>query len=118
MYLQESNTPAASFATAAFAAGNVASPSLSINSNSSSDSDDSKMSGGDGAAVGHKSTDLTHSIDSPPASPAFNARNGDDVDAYMSTDSESSKYSFLDHLEHYMEQELIRVKIIARLWSL
>jgi hypothetical protein len=56
---------AASFAsTAASAARNVAlTGALSVNSSSSSDSDDSKMSGGEGAAVGRKSTGLTDFVD-------------------------------------------------------
>jgi hypothetical protein len=100
---------AASFAsTATSAARNLASTgAFSVNSSSSSDSDDSKMNGGEGAAVGRKSTGLTDFTDSLRASPAFSDEDGDDVDAYMLTDLEASKYSFLDHLEHYMEQALI-----------
>jgi hypothetical protein len=51
---------------------------------------------------------LTDFTDSPRASPGFSDLDGDDVDANMPTDSEASKYSFLDHLEHYMEWALIR----------
>ncbi len=65
------------------------------------------MSGGEGSAAGRKSTGLTDFTDSPLASPTFSAEDGDDVDAYMPTDSEASKYSFLDRLEHYMELALI-----------
>jgi hypothetical protein len=102
---------AASFAsTATSAARNLASTgALSVNSSSSSDSDNLKMNGGEGegAAVGRKSTGLTDFTDSLCASPAFSDRDGDDVDAYMPTDLEASNYSFLDHLEHYMERALI-----------
>ena len=102
---------AASFAsTATSAARNLASTgaALSVNSSSSSDSDDSKMNGGGGgAAVGRKSTGLTDFTDFPRASPSFSDLVGDDVDANMPTDSEASKYSFLDRLEHYMERALI-----------
>jgi hypothetical protein len=103
---------AASFAsTAASATRNVASTgALSVNSSSSSYSDDSKMNWGEGAAVGRKSTGLTNFTDSPLASPTFSAGYGDDVDAYMPTDLEASKYSFLDRLEHYMERALISEK--------
>jgi hypothetical protein len=105
---------AASFASASFAstatsaARNLASTgALSVNSSSSSDSDDSKMNGGEGVADGRKSTRLTDFTDSLHASPAFSDRDGDDVDAYMPTDLETSKYYFLDCLEHYMERALI-----------
>jgi hypothetical protein len=105
---------AASFAAASFASTATTSAcnlvltgALSVNSSSSSDSDDLKMNGGEGAAVGRKSSGLTDFTDSPRASPAFSDGDGDDVDAYMPTDSEASKYSFLDRLEHYMERALI-----------
>ena len=65
------------------------------------------MGGRGGAAVGRKSTGLTDFTDSPRASPLFSDLDGDDVDANMPTDSEASKYSFLDRLEHYMERALI-----------
>jgi hypothetical protein len=66
------------------------------------------MGGGDGAAVGCKFTDLIDFTDSPPASPAFSAGDhGDNVDTYMHTDSQASKYSFMDPLEHYMERVLM-----------
>ncbi len=104
---------AASTAAYATAAGRVALPALSVNSSSSSDSDNSDMIGGDGATLGRKSTGLTDFTDSPPASPTFTSEqdifsaNGDDVEDDMPTDAEASKYSFLDRLEHYMEQGLI-----------
>ena len=65
------------------------------------------MGGRGGAAVGRKSTGLTDFTDFPRASPSFSDLVGDDVDANMPTDSEASKYSFLDRLEHYMERALI-----------
>ena len=111
---------AASFAsTATSAARNLASTgaALSVNSSSSSDSDDLKMNGGEGATVGRKSTGLTDFTASPRASPAFSDRDGDDVDAYMPTDLEASKYSFLDRLEHYMERALVSEEN-RKLWSL
>ncbi len=54
-------------------------------------------------------TDLT---DSPTASPMFSeedifAADGGRFDDDMPTDAEASKYSFLDHTEHYMERGLI-----------
>ncbi len=100
---------AASFAsTATTSARNLVSTgALSVNSSSSSDSDNLKVNGGEGAAVGRKSTGLTDFTDSPRASPAFSDGDGDDVDTYMPTDSEASKYSFLDRLKHYMERALI-----------
>jgi hypothetical protein len=102
------SSAAASFAsTATSATRNLAlTGALSVNSSSSSDSDDSKMNGGEGAAEGRKFTGLTDFTDSPRASPTFSDGDGDDVDAYMPTDSEASKYSFLDCLEHYMEWAL------------
>jgi hypothetical protein len=99
--------PAAVFAHAnsAAAAGNVALPALSVDSSSSSASDDLEMTGGDGTALGLKSTGLTDLTDSPPTSPTFSeedlfAADGNDVDAYMPTNAEASKYSFLDRLKH------------------
>jgi hypothetical protein len=56
----------------AAAAGSVALPALSVNSSSSSASDDSEMTGENHAALGHKSTGLTDLTDSPPASSTFN----------------------------------------------
>ncbi len=108
---------AASAAASAITAGSVALPALSVNSSSSSDSDDSDMIGGDGAALGCKSTGLTDFTDSLPASPTFTSEqdifsvDGDDVEDDRPTDAEASKYSFLDHLG-------LLLKIIARLWSL
>ncbi len=72
--------------------------------------------GGGGAAVGRKSFGLTDDFSaSPPASPNFCTRGGDDVSAGrgddfdddMPTDSEASKCCFLDRLEHYMERATI-----------
>jgi hypothetical protein len=103
---------AASAATSATAAGSIALPALSINSSSSSDSEDSDMIGGDGTALGHKSTGLTDFTDSLPASPTFTSEqdifsvDGDDIEDDVPTDAEASKYSFLDCLEHYMERGL------------
>ena len=42
-----------------------------------------------------------------PASPNFSAGGGDDVDNNMPTDSEATKNSFLDRLEHYMVRALM-----------
>ncbi len=60
--------PVAVFACAGYTAtvGNIAMPALSINSSSSSASDDLKMTGGNCAALGRKSTGLTDLTDSPP----------------------------------------------------
>ena len=72
-----------------------------------------RLMGGGGAAVGRKSFGLTDDFSaSSPASPNFSTRGGDDVSAGhgddfdddMPTDSEASKYCFLDRLEHYMER--------------
>ncbi len=108
-FVDAASFAAASFAsTAASATRNIASTgALSVNSSSSSDSDNLKMRGGEGTTVGRKSTGLTDFTDSLLASPVFSAGDGDDVDAYMPIDSEASKYSFLDCLKHYMEQALI-----------
>jgi hypothetical protein len=107
----------ASFATATSVAAGHPSPPLSVGS--TSDSDDSKINGGGGAAVGCKSSGLTDDFSaSPPASPNFStggeddvsAGHGDDFDDDMPTDSEASKYCFLDRLEHYMERATISGK--------
>jgi hypothetical protein len=94
--------PAADFDCADYAAarGSIASPALSINSSSSSASDDSEMTRGNCATLGHKSTGLTDSTDYLPASPAFSeedifAGDGGGVDNDMPTDAEASKYFFL-----------------------
>jgi len=100
----------ASFAAASSVAVGHPSPPLSVGS--TSDSDDSKINGGGGAAIGRKSSGLTDDYPaSPPASPNFSTGGGDDVSAGrgddfddMPTDSEASKYSFWDRLEHYMER--------------
>ncbi len=62
---------AAAHANYAVAMGNAALPALSINSSSSSASDNLEMTGGNCAALGCKSTGLTDLTDSPPASPTF-----------------------------------------------
>jgi hypothetical protein len=104
----------ASFAAASFAStatnsarNLISTGAVSVNSSSSSDSDNLKMNGGEGAAVSRKSTGLTDFTDFLHASLAFSDGDGNDVDAYMPTDSEASKYSFLDHLKHCMEWMLI-----------
>jgi hypothetical protein len=77
-------------------------------SRKSSDSDDSDMIGGDCAASGRQSTDLTDFTNSPPPGENYFSADGDDVDEdNMPTDAEANKYSFLDRLERYMERALI-----------
>jgi hypothetical protein len=96
----------------AAAAGSIALPALSVNSSSSSASDDSEMTGENHSAPGRKSTGLADLTDSSPASPTFSeedifAADGGGGDDDMPTDAETNRYSFLDHLEHYMERVLI-----------
>ena len=103
---------AVSVAAFAAAAGSVALPAHSVNSSNSSEKVIWTLFGGVGgrAAFGHKSTGLPNFSDQLPMEDYFSA-DGDDVDDNMDndmpTDAEASKYSFLDRLEHYMEQALI-----------
>ena len=87
----------------AAAAGSLTSPACSVNSsNDSSGSKDSDRNGG---------------VDSPPGSPSGNNYefsefpvDGDDADDdNMPTDAEASKFTFLEHLEHYMERAQISI---------
>jgi len=96
-----SSALAISTATLAAAAGSLTEPACSVNSsNDSSNSEDSDMIGGG---------------DSPPGSPSgndyeFSEFPADEDDAHdddMPTDSEASRFTFLERLEHYMERAQI-----------